>query len=90
MVNLAALYGRTRRPDLAFVTFEKGRERLFSIENWVGVATAWEMQAELRDWLGDKDRAKEDLHEAMAFYAKEGMTAKASQIRERLGGRRVV
>lgn len=90
LLNLAALYGRTKRFDLAFVTFEKARERLFGIENWVGVATAWELQAKLREALGDAQRAADDLHEAMSFYAKEGMAEKVEEIRARLGGRRVV
>ncbi len=90
LLNLAATYGRTKRLDLAFLTFDKARERLFKVDNWVGVATAWELQAQLRERLGDADRAAEDYHEAMTFYAKQGMPEKVEQLRERLGGRRVV
>ena len=90
LLNLAAVYGRTKRLDLAFLTFEKARERLFRIENWVGVANAWELQAKLREALGDTQRTADDLHEAMSFYAKEGMTEKVEEIRAKLGGRRVV
>lgn len=90
LLNLAAIYGKTKRLDLAFLTFEKARERLFAIENWVGVATAWELQAKLRETLGDTDRVPQDLHEAMSFYAKQGMTEKVEELRRRLGGRRVV
>lgn len=90
LANLAAIYGRTKRLDLAFLTFDKARERLFSIGDWVGVATAWELQAEIREALGDADRMKEDFHEAMAFYAKHGMSAKVEELHARLGGRRVV
>ena len=90
LLNLAALYGKSQRLDLAFLTFEKARERLFEIGNWVGVATAWEMQAELRESLGDADRAAQDFHEAMSFYEKQGMPEKVAEIRSRLGGRRVV
>jgi len=90
LLNLAAIYGRTKRLDLAFLTFEKARERLFAIENWVGVATAWELQAELREKLGDADRAAQDFHEAMSFFAKQGMAEKVAALRGRLGGRRVV
>lgn len=90
LLNLAAIYGRTKRLDLAFLTFEKARDRLFSVENWVGVATAWEMQAELRETLGDADRTAQDFHEAMSFYEKQGMREKVDAIRSRLGGRRVV
>ena len=90
LLNLAAIYGRTQRLDLAFLTFDKARERLFAIENWVGVATAWELQAGLRERLGDGERAAQDLHEAMAFYAKQGMGEKVAALERRLGGRRVV
>ena len=90
LLNLAAVYGRTKRLDLAFLTFEKARERLFAIENWVGVATAWELQARLRDGLGDEERAARDFHEAMVFYEKEGMAEKVQALRKQLGGRRVV
>ncbi len=90
LLNLAAIYGRTKRLDLAFLTFEKARDRLFSVENWVGVATAWELQAELRETLGDADRTAQDFHEAMSFYEKQGMREKVEAIRRRLGGRRVV
>lgn len=90
LANLAAIYGRTKRLDLAFVTFEKARERLFSISDWAGVAAAWEMQAQLRASLGDEQRAAEDYHESMSFYEKQGMTEKVEELRRRLGGRRVV
>jgi hypothetical protein len=40
--------------------------------------------------LGDRDRMAEDLHEAMAFYKKKEMTAKVDEIRDKLGGKRVV
>lgn len=90
LVNLAAIYGRTKRLDLAFLTFEKARERLFKIEDWIGVATAWELQAQLREFLGDRDRMSEDYHEAMAFYAKKGMSEKVAEIRGKVDGNRVV
>ena len=90
LVNLAAIYGRTKRLDISFLTFEKARERLFKVEDWIGVATAWELQAQLREFLGDRDRMADDYHEAMAFYAKKGMSAKVDEIRARLGGKRVV
>jgi tetratricopeptide (TPR) repeat protein len=90
LINLAAIYGRTKRLDLSFLTFEKARERLFKVEDWIGVATAWELQAQLREMLGDADRVGEDYHEAMSFYAKQGMTEKVEEIKAKLGGRRVV
>lgn len=88
LLNLAAIYGRMERPALALATFEEARERLLHIENWVGVATAWELQAKVREGLGDADRAEADLREAVAFYEKQGMREKAEEVRGRLGGRR--
>ena len=90
LLNLAAIYGKSKRLDLAFVTFDKARERLLAIENWVGVATAWELQARLRGTLGDADRMAQDLHEAMVFYERQGMREKVEALSREMGGRRVV
>ena len=89
LVNLGAIYGRTGRLDLGFVTLEKARERLHAISNWVGVASAWEAQAQLRRAIGDEDRWREDLAEAVVFYDKEGMAEKADQLRGLLKGKLV-
>ncbi len=86
LLNLGGVYGKTGRLDLAFVTLEKARERLFAIRNWVGVASAWEMQAQLRRAIGDEDRWREDLAEAVVFYDREGMAEKADQLRGMLKG----
>lgn len=90
LLNLAAIYGGTKRLDLAFVTFDKARERLFATENRVGVATAWEMQAGLRESLGDRQRAEQDFHEAMVHFAREGLDTKVAEIQARIRGRRAV
>ena len=89
MLNLGGLYGKTGRLDLAFVTLEKARERLHAIENWVGVAAAWEAQSQLRRGIGDEDRWREDLMEAVVFYDREGMAEKADQLRGILKGKLV-
>ncbi len=84
-LNLASLYGKTRRLDLAFVTFTKAQDVLGAAEDWGGVAAAWEAQAQLRRAIGDEDRWKEDMAEAVVFYDREGMTEKASRLRKLLG-----
>ena len=89
MVNLGGVYGKTGRLDLAFVTLDKARERLFAISNWVGVATAWELQAQLRRAMGDEERWREDLAEAVVFYDRQGMAEKADALRGMLKGKAV-
>src|SRR2546422_2286240 len=89
LLNLGTLYGRTGRLDLGFVTLEKARERLHAIENWVGVASVWEAQAQLRRAMGDEERWREDVAEAVVFYDREGMKKKADQLRAILKGKRI-
>lgn len=88
-LNLATLYGKTGRLDLAFVTFTKAQDVLGAAEDWAGVAAAWEAQAQLRRAIHDEDRWREDLAEAVLFYDREGMTAKADRLRALLGNKRV-
>ena len=84
-LNLASLYGTTGRLDLAFVTFTKAQDVLGAAQDWAGVAAAWEGQAQLRRAIGDEDRWREDLAEAVVFYDREGMTEKANRLRALLG-----
>src|SRR5437867_1650901 len=84
-LNLATLYGKTGRLDLAFVTFTKAQDVLGVAEDWGGVAAAWEAQAQLRRAIHDEDRWREDLGEAIVFYDREGMKAKADRLRALLG-----
>src|SRR2546422_621270 len=70
---------------LALVTFTKAQDVLGAAEDWAGVAAAWEAQAQLRRAIHDEDRWREDLAEAIVFYDREGMTAKASRLRRLLG-----
>src|SRR5947207_437605 len=84
-LNLATLYGKTGRLDLAFVTFTKAQEVLGAAEDWAGVAAAWEAQAQLRRAIQDEDRWREDLAEAIVFYDRDGMKAKADRLRGMLG-----
>ena len=84
-LNLATLYGKTGRLDLAFVTFTKARDVLGAAEDWAGVAAAWEAQAQLRRAIQDEDRWREDLGEAIVFYDRAAMKAKAQRLRGMLG-----
>src|SRR5207244_12883850 len=84
-LNLATLYGKTGRFDLAFVTFTKARDVLGAAEDWAGVAAAWEAQAQLRRAIQDEDRWREDLGEAIVFYDRAAMKGKAERLRGMLG-----
>ncbi len=84
-LNLASLYGKTGRLDLAFVTFTKAQDVLGATEDWSGVAAAWEAQATLRRKIGDEDRWREDLAEAVVFYDRDGRKEKADRLRQLLG-----
>jgi tetratricopeptide (TPR) repeat protein len=84
-LNLATLYGKTGRLDLAFVTFTKAQDVLGAAEDWAGVAAAWEAQAQLRRAIQDEDRWREDLAEAIVFYDRAGMKPKADRLRAMLG-----
>jgi tetratricopeptide (TPR) repeat protein len=86
-LNLATLYGKTGRLDLAFVTFTKAQDVLGAAEDWTGVAAAWEAQAQLRRAIQDEDRWREDLGEAIVFYDRAGMKGKADRLRLLLGKR---
>src|SRR2546427_5510691 len=88
-LNLATVYGKTGRLDLAFVTFTKAQDVLGTAEDWGGVAAAREAQAQLRRAIHDEDRWREDLAEAIVFYDREGMKAKADRLRSLLGKKRV-
>jgi tetratricopeptide (TPR) repeat protein len=88
-LNLATLYGKTGRLDLAFVTFTKAQDVLGAVEDWAGVGAAWEAQAQLRRAIHDEDRWREDLAEAVVFYDREGMKAKADRLRALVGRKRV-
>ena len=84
-LNLASLYGKTGRLDLAFVTFTKAQDVLGAAQDAAGVAAAWEAQAQLRRAIHDEDRWREDLAEAVVFYDRAGMADKAERLRKLLG-----
>jgi len=46
---------------------------------------AWEAQAQLRRAIQDEDRWREDLGEAIVFYDRAAMKAKAERLRGMLG-----
>lgn len=84
-LNLASMYGKMGRLDVAFVTFKKAQDVLGAAEDWAGVAAAWEAQAQLRRAIHDEDRWREDLAEAVIFYDRVGLAEKADRLRGLLG-----
>jgi hypothetical protein len=57
---------------------------LKSIENWVGVASAYELKAKVNDSRDNIELAREDLLNAISFYEKQGMIEKADLLRKDL------
>src|SRR5439155_1028559 len=53
--------------------------------DWARGAAAWEAQAQLRRAIQDEDRWREDLGEAIVFYDRAAMKAKAERLRGMLG-----
>jgi PIN domain nuclease of toxin-antitoxin system len=49
---------------------------LESIENWVGVASAYELKAKVDGGKNNVELAREDLLNAISFYEKQGMMEK--------------
>jgi tetratricopeptide (TPR) repeat protein len=89
LLNLGGLFGKIGKLDLGFLTLHRARERLFALQNWVGVAASWEVEAKLRESLGDPERAREHLAEALAMYRKEGMAEKVEALQARIGKKAV-
>lgn len=89
LLNLGGILGKRGKLDLAFLALHKSRERLFALENWIGVATSWELEARLRETLGDEAMAREHYAEAVTFYRREGMTEKIDSLQGKLGRKAV-
>src|SRR5947208_2116169 len=83
-LNLATLYGKTGRLDLAFVTFTKAQDVLGAAEDWAGVAAAWEAQAQLRRAIQDEDRWRDVLADPVSYKADIGYMPEAPTLPEYL------
>jgi len=81
LLNLGGLYLKQRRLDLAEKKLAEAIELLETIQNWVGVASAYELKAKLNSIKGNHALAKGDLMNAISFYEKQGMKEKADTLR---------
>jgi len=84
LLNIGGLQLKKTNLKEAEGKLTKAIEVLEKIENWVGVASAYEMKAKANKAKNDHASAKENLAKAITFYEKEGMKEKADQIRNEL------
>jgi len=82
LLNLGGLYRKQGKLVEAEKKLADAIKILRSIENWVGVASAYEQKAKVNDAKDDAKLAKEDLLNAISFYEKQGMIEKADSIRK--------
>ena len=81
LLNLGGLYGKQGKWVLAEQKLAEAIKLLETIENWVGVASAYELKAKHDSARGDVELAKKDLLRAISFYEKQGMIEKADSLR---------
>jgi tetratricopeptide (TPR) repeat protein len=82
LLNLGGLYGKQGKWVMAEQKLVKAIKLLETIENWVGVASAYELKANLETARGNAESAKKDLLRAISFYERQGMIEKADALRE--------
>lgn len=82
LLNLGGLYCKQGKWTLAEQRFVEAIKLLETIENWIGVASAYELKAKVSSAKGDTAKAKEDLLNAISFYEEEGTVEKADALRE--------
>jgi tetratricopeptide (TPR) repeat protein len=82
LLNLGGLYGKQGKLVLAEQKLAEAIKLLETIENWVGVASAYELKAKHDSARGDVESAKKDLLRAISFYEKQGMMEKADSLRK--------
>jgi tetratricopeptide (TPR) repeat protein len=82
LLNLGGLYGKQGKWVLAEQKLAEAIKLLETIENWVGVASAYELKAKHDSARGDVESAKKDLLRAISFYEKQGMMEKADSLRK--------
>jgi tetratricopeptide (TPR) repeat protein len=84
LLNLGGLYRKQGKLVQAEKRLLDAIGILEGIGNWVGVASAYELKAQVSRDKDDAGLAKEDLLNAISFYEKQGMTEKASSLRKNL------
>ena len=82
LLNLGGLYCKQGKLAQAEQNLLEAIKTLEAIENWVGVASAYELKAKVNDAKGSIEFAEEDLLKAISFYEKQGMTEKADALRK--------
>jgi tetratricopeptide (TPR) repeat protein len=82
LLNLGGLYRKQGKLVQAEQKLVKAIKILESIENWVGVASAYELKAKVNDANDNVKLAREDLLNAISFYEKQGMIEKADSLRK--------
>jgi len=82
LLNLGGLYHKQGKLVEAEQNLLEAIKILEIIENWVGVASAYELKAKVNDTKGNNELAKKDLLSAISFYEKQGMTEKADSLKE--------
>jgi len=81
LLNLGGLYGKQGKWVMAEQKLAEAIKLLETIENWVGVASAYELKANHESARGNAELAKKDLLRAISFYEKQGMIEKADSLR---------
>ena len=84
LLNLGGLYRKQGKLAQAEQKLVEAIKILESIENWVGVASAYELKAKVNGARDNVKLAREDLLNAISFYEKQGMIEKADLLRKDL------
>ena len=82
LLNLGGLYRKQGKLVQAEQKLLEAIKTLKNIENWVGVASAYELKAKVNDTKGSLKLAREDLLNAISFYEKQGMMEKANSLKK--------
>ncbi len=82
LLNLGGLYCKQGKWILAEQKLIEAIKLLETIENWIGVASAYELKAKVSNAKGNTVMAREDLLNAISSYEKQGIMEKADALRE--------
>ena len=82
ILNLGGLYRKQGKLVQAEQKLLEAIRILESIENWVGVASAYELKAKVDEGKNNVELAREDLLNAVSFFERQGMMEKADSLRK--------